>query len=138
MMNALGIDHGDKRMGIAGGDALGMMAHPLEMILAKPFENFLKRLEEILAERQVEQIVVGMPRNMDGSFGPQAVKVQEFVALLEKSVAVPVRTWDERLTSVAAKRALREAGINAKDAKAKVDASAAAVMLQGYLDSLSM
>jgi putative Holliday junction resolvase len=63
MMNALGIDHGDKRMGIAGGDALGMMAHPLEMILAKPFENFLKRLEEILAERQVEQIVVGMPRN---------------------------------------------------------------------------
>jgi putative Holliday junction resolvase len=115
-----------------------MMAHPLEMILAKPFENFLKRLEEILAERQVEQIVVGMPRNMDGSFGPQAVKVQEFVALLEKSVTVPVRTWDERLTSVAAERALREAGINAKDAKAKVDASAAAVMLQGYLDSLSM
>jgi putative Holliday junction resolvase len=132
-MNVLGIDHGDKRMGIAGGDALGMMAHPLEMILAKPFEVFLKRLEEILAERQVEQIVVGMPRNMDGSFGPQAQKVKEFVVLLEKSVAVPVRTWDERLTSVAAERALREAGINARDAKAKVDASAAAVMLQGYL-----
>lgn len=125
-------------MGIAGGDALGMMAHPLEMILAKPFEVFLKRLEEILAERQVEQIVVGMPRNMDGSFGPQAQKVKEFVVLLEKSVAVPVRTWDERLTSVAAERALREAGINARDAKAKVDASAAAVMLQGYLDSLSL
>ena len=108
------------------------------MILAKPFEVFLKRLEEILAERQVEQIVVGMPRNMDGSFGPQAQKVKEFVVLLEKSVAVPVRTWDERLTSVAAERALREAGINARDAKAKVDASAAAVMLQGYLDSLSL
>ena len=137
-MNALGIDHGDKRMGIAGSDALGMMAHPLEMILAEPFEDFLKRLEEILAERQVEQIVVGMPRNMDGSFGPQAEKVQEFTGLLEKSVTVPVRTWDERLTSVAAERALREAGINAKGAKAKVDASAAAVMLQGYLDSLSL
>ena len=137
-MNALGIDHGDKRMGIAGSDPLGMMAHPLEMILAKPFDVFLKRLEEILAERQVEQVVVGMPRNMDGSFGPQAVKVQEFVGLLKQSVTVPVRTWDERLTSVAAERALREAGINAKDAKAKVDASAAAVMLQGYLDSLSM
>ncbi|MGY8650173.1 MAG: Holliday junction resolvase RuvX [Verrucomicrobiia bacterium] len=137
-MNVLGIDHGDKRMGIAGGDALGMMAHPLEMILAKPFEVFLKRLEEILAERQVEQIVVGMPRNMDGSFGSQSQKVKEFVVLLEKSVAVPVRTWDERLTSVAAERALREAGINARDAKAKVDASAAAVMLQGYLDSLSL
>ena len=137
-MNALGIDHGDKRMGIAGSDVLGMMAHPLEMILAKPFEGFLKRLEEILAERHVEQIVVGMPRYMDGSFGPQALKVQEFAGLLKKSVTVPVRTWDERLTSVAAERALREAGINAKDAKAKVDASAAAVMLQGYLDSLSM
>ena len=137
-MNALGIDHGDKRMGIAGSDTLGMMAHPLEMILAKPFDVFLKRLEEILTEREVEQIVVGMPRNMDGSFGPQAVKVQEFVGLLKKTVTVPVRTWDERLTSVAAERALREAGINAKDAKAKVDASAAAVMLQGYLDSLSM
>ena len=137
-MNALGIDHGDKRMGVAGSDALGMMAHPLEMILANPFEDFLKRLEEILAEREVKQIVVGMPRNMDGSFGPQAVKVQEFVELLKKSVAVPVRTWDERLTSVAAERSLREAGINARNAKAKVDASAAAVMLQGYLDSLSM
>ena len=137
-MNALGIDHGDKRMGVAGSDALGMMAHPLEMILANPFENFLKRLEEILAEREVKQIVVGMPRNMDGSFGPQAVKVQEFVELLKKSVAVPVRTWDERLTSVVAERSLREAGINARNAKAKVDASAAAGMLQGYLDSLSM
>ena len=137
-MNALGIDHGVKRMGIAGSDALGMLAHPLEMVLAKTFDVFLKRLEEILTERQVEQVVVGMPRNMDGSFGPQAVKVQEFVGLLKRSVAVPVRTWDERLTSVAAERALREAGINAKDAKGKVDASAAAVMLQGYLDSLSM
>ena len=81
-MNALGIDHGDKRMGIAGSDALGMMAHPLEMILAKPFEGFLKRLEEILTERQVGQIVGGMPRNMDGGFGPQAVKVQEFAGVL--------------------------------------------------------
>ncbi len=101
-MNALGIDHGDKRMGIAGSDALGMMAHPLEMILAKPFDVFLKRLEEILEERQVEQIVVGMPRNMDGSFGPQAVKVQEFVGLLKRSVAVPVRPWDQRQTRVPA------------------------------------
>ncbi len=73
-MNALGTDHGDKRMGIAGSDALGMMAHPSEMILAKPFEVFLKRLAEILAERQAEHTVVGMPRNMDGSFGPQAKK----------------------------------------------------------------
>ena len=71
-------------MGIAGSDALGMMAHPLECIPAEPFEDFLRRLKEILAERETEQIVVGMPRNMDGSFGPQALLVQDFVAVLKK------------------------------------------------------
>ena len=136
-MKVLGIDHGDKRIGIAASDDLGMLAHPLEFILAEPYEGFLKRLKEILTERQVEQMVVGMPRNMDGSYGPQALKVQNFVAALKKSVVVPVQTWDERLTSVAAERQLREAGVNAKKAKAKVDASAAAVMLQSYLDSFS-
>ena len=136
-MKALGIDHGDKRMGIAASDKLGMLAHPLEFILAEPYEGFLKRLKEILAEREVEQIIVGMPRNMDGSYGSQALKVQDFVAALKNSVVVPVRTWDERLTSVAAERQLREAGVNAKAAKSKVDASAAAVMLQAYLESLA-
>ena len=133
----LAIDHGTKRMGIAGSDALGMMAHPLECIPAKPFEDFLRRLKEILAEREMEQIVVGMPRNMDGSFGPQALLVQDFVAVLKKSVTVPVVTWDERLTSAAAEERLREAGVNARDAKKKVDASAAAIFLQDYLDSFA-
>ena len=133
----LAIDHGTKRMGIAGSDALGMMAHPLECIPAEPFEDFLKRLKVILAERETEQIVVGMPRNMDGSFGPQALLVQDFVAALKKSVTVPVVTWDERLTSAAAEERLREAGVNARDAKKKVDASAAAIFLQDYLDSFS-
>ena len=124
-------------MGIAGSDALGMMAHPLECIPAKPFEDFLRRLKEILAERETEQIVVGMPRNMDGSFGPQALLVQDFVAVLKKSVTVPVVTWDERLTSAAAEERLREAGVNARAAKKKVDASAAAIFLQDYLDSFA-
>ena len=124
-------------MGIAGSDALGMMAHPLECIPAKPFEDFLRRLKEILAERETEQIVVGMPRNMDGSFGPQALLVQDFVAVLKKSVTVPVVTWDERLTSAAAEERLREAGVNARAAKKKVDASAAAVLLQDYMDSFA-
>ena len=136
-MKALGIDHGDKRIGIAVSDDLGMLAHPLEYILVEPYEVFLKRLEKIVAERQIEQIVVGMPRNMDGSYGPQALKVQDFMATLKKSVVVPIQSWDERLTSVSAMKNLREAGVNAKKAKAKVDASAAAVMLQAYLDSLA-
>ena len=136
-MKALGIDHGDKRIGIAVSDDLGMLAHPLEFILTEPYEAFLERLKTIMVERQIEQIVVGMPRNMDGSYGPQALKVQNFLATLKKSVAVPVQSWDERLTSISAVKNLREAGVNAKKAKEKVDASAAAVMLQAYLDSLS-
>ena len=136
-MKILAIDHGDKRMGIAASDPLGMMAHPLEFIPSEPFDGFLVRLKEILAERETEHIIVGMPRNMDGSIGPQALKVEDFVAVLKKSVTVPVRTWDERLTTVMAEDKLREAGVSMRDAKKKVDASAAAVMLQDYMDSFS-
>ena len=136
-MKLLAIDHGDKRMGIAASDPLGMMAHPLEFIPSEPFDEFLIRLKEILAERETEQIIVGMPRNMDGSIGPQALKAEDFVAVLKKSVTVSVRTWDERLTTVMAEDKLREAGVSVRDAKKKVDASAAAVMLQDYMDSFS-
>jgi len=136
-MKLLAIDHGDKRMGIAASDPLGMMAHPLEFIPSEPFDEFLIRLKEVLAERETEQIIVGMPRNMDGSIGPQALKVEDFVAVLKKSVTVSVRTWDERLTTVMAEDKLREAGVSVRDAKKKVDASAAAVMLQDYMDSFS-
>jgi len=136
-MKLLAIDHGDKRMGIAASDPLGMMAHPLEFIPSEPFDKFLIRLKEILAERETEQIIVGMPRNMDGTIGPQALKVEDFVAVLKKSVTVSVHTWDERLTTVMAEDKLREAGVSVRDAKKKVDASAAAVMLQDYMDSFS-
>ena len=136
-MKLLAIDHGNKRMGIAASDPLGMMAHPLEFIPSEPFDEFLIRLKEILAERETEQIIVGMPRNMDGSIGPQALKAEDFVAVLKKSVTVSVRTWDERLTTVMAEDKLREAGVSVRDAKKKVDASAAAVMLQDYMDSFS-
>ena len=136
-MKLLAIDHGNKRMGIAASDPLGMMAHPLEFIPSIPFDEFLIRLKEILVERQTEQIIVGMPRNMDGTIGPQALKVEDFVAVLKKSVTVSVRTWDERLTTVMAEDKLREAGVSVRDAKKKVDASAAAVMLQDYMDSFS-
>ena len=136
-MKLLAIDHGNKRMGIAASDPLGMMAHPLEFIPSEPFDEFLIRLKEILAERETEQIIVGMPRNMDGTIGPQALKVEDFVAVLKKSVTVSVHTWDERLTTVMAEDKLREAGVSVRDAKKKVDASAAAVMLQDYMDSFS-
>ena len=75
-MRILAIDHGTKRMGVAVSDELGMIAQPLEFIPAEPFAKFLDRLKEILREKQVELILVGMPRNMDGSYGPAALKVQ--------------------------------------------------------------
>ena len=136
-MRILAIDHGTKRMGVAISDQLGMIAQPLEFIPAEPFAEFLNRLKEILHDKQVESIVVGMPRNMDGSYGPAALKVQEFVAVLKDAVAIPIKTLDERLTSVQAHRFLTEAEVRGRQRKDKVDKSAAAILLQSYLDSLN-
>ena len=136
-MRILAIDHGSKRMGIAVSDELGMVAHPLEMIPAEPFSQFLVRLKQLLEEKQVERILVGMPRNMDGSYGPAAEKVREFVALLKEAVAPPIQTWDERLTSVQANRFLIQADVRRADRREKVDKTAAALLLQSYLDSRS-
>jgi putative Holliday junction resolvase len=134
-MRALGIDHGTKRIGIAISDELGVIAQPLEYIPAEPFADFLKRLKDIIREKQVEQLVLGMPRNMDGSYGPAALKVQEFAAVLRDSVAIPIELWDERLTSAQANRYLLQANVRRDKRKEKVDKTAAAILLQSYLDS---
>jgi len=136
-MRILAIDHGTKRMGIAMSDELGVIAQPLEFILAEPFAEFLSRLREIIRDQQVELILVGMPRNMDGSYGPAALKVQEFIAVLKTSVTIPIKPVDERLTSVQAHRLLSEAEVRGRQRKEKVDKSAAAVLLQSYLDRLA-
>jgi len=136
-MRILAIDHGTKRMGIAVSDELKMIAQPLEFIPAEPFAAFLARLKELLREKEVELILVGLPRNMDGSHGPAAQKVQEFVATLTTSVAVPIKTWDERLTSVQANRLLIQSNVRREQRKEKVDKMAAAILLQSYLDGLS-
>lgn len=136
-MRILAIDHGTKRMGIAISDELRIIAQPLEFIPAEPFSKFLERLKEILRDKQVEQILVGMPRNMDGSYGPAALKVQEFVAVLKNAVTTPIKTWDERLTSAQANRFLLEANVRRDQRKEKVDKTAAAILLQSYLDSSS-
>lgn len=137
-MRILGLDHGTKRIGVALSDELKMIAQPLEFIPAEPFPDFLERLKQILREREVELILVGLPRNMDGSYGPAALKVQEFVAVLRDTVGVPVRTWDERLTSAQANRFLVAANVRRQDRKEKVDKTAAAILLQSYLDSLAL
>ena len=114
-----------------------MIARPLEFIPAEPWEEFIARLGALLAELQPEQIIVGMPRNMDGSMGPAAEKVRAFMAKLRETVTVPIRTWDERLTTVQAQWMLRDAGHKAKDQKGKMDQTAAAIILQSFLDSQS-
>jgi putative Holliday junction resolvase len=124
-------------MGIAISDELQMIAQPVEFIPAQPFADFLARLKELLREKEVELIVIGMPRNMDGSYGPAALKVQDFVAALKNAVTVPIRTWDERLTSVQANRFLLEGNVRRQERKEKVDKMAAAILLQSYLDGQS-
>lgn len=135
-MRILAIDHGTRRMGIAVSDELKLIAQPLEYIPAEPFAEFLARLKELLREKEAELILVGMPRNMNGSYGPAALKVQDFVAALKNAVTVPIRTWDERLTSAQANRYLLEGNVRRQDRKQKVDKMAAAILLQSYLDSL--
>jgi putative Holliday junction resolvase len=133
-MRVLAIDHGEKRVGLAVSDETGTIAQPLEFILAQPVSKLLAQLEKIVRERNVLAIVVGLPRNMDGSYGPAAEKVREFVAALQQAVTVPVKTWDERLTSVQANRFLIEAGVRRQKRKERVDQTAAAILLQSYLD----
>ncbi|MBI2929132.1 MAG: Holliday junction resolvase RuvX [Verrucomicrobia bacterium] len=136
-MRLLALDHGSKRIGVAISDELKMIATPLEFIPAEPFDQFLERLRQVIREKEVELILVGMPRNMDGSYGPAALKVQEFVAVLKGAVAIPIKTWDERLTSAQAQRLLIQGGVRRDKRKEKVDKMAAAILLQSYLDATS-
>ena len=136
-MRILALDPGTKRIGVAVSDELKLIAQPIEFIPAEPFAGFLGRLGRLLQEKEVELILVGMPRNMDGSYGPAALKVEAFVAALQKSVTIPIKTWDERLTSVQANRFLIEGNVRRSQRKEKVDKMAAAILLQSYLDSLA-
>ncbi len=134
-MRTLALDHGTVRIGVAVSDELGMIAHPLEFIPAEPFAVFLERLKRLVSEREIGRILVGMPRNMDGSYGPAAEKVREFVSQLQADLSLPIQTWDERLTTVQAQRMLREASVKGAKQRQKMDQMAAAILLQSYLDA---
>jgi putative Holliday junction resolvase len=137
-MRILALDHGTKRIGVALSDELKMIGQPLEFIEAEPFAGFLVRLKELIRTKEVELILVGMPRNMDGSYGEAAAKVREFVAVLKETITVPLRLWDERLTSTQANRLLIAGNVRRGDRKEKVDKMAAAILLQSYLDGLTL
>ena len=133
-MRILALDHGTRRIGVAVSDETKTIAQPLEYIPAEPFADFLDRLKQLLTEKQVELILIGMPRNMDGSYGPATQKVKAFIDAIKPEVAVPIKTWDERLTSTMANRALLQGNVRRDKRKENVDKMAAAILLQSYLD----
>lgn len=137
MSRALGIDHGDARFGLAISDELGMLAHPLETITVKD-TDVLARIVQVVSEKDVTTIVIGLPKNMDGTAGPATEKVRAFAEQLRGRVTCSVRLWDERLTTVAAQKSLQAAGRNAKQSRSVIDQAAAQLILQGWLDSQNM
>ena len=136
-MRILALDHGTKRIGVAVSDETKTIAQPLEYIPAEPFADFLARLKKLLVEKEIDLVLIGLPRNMDGSYGPAAQKVETFVAVLKTAITVPIKTWDERLTSAQANRILIQAKVRRDKRKEKVDKMAAAILLQSYLDGTS-
>src|SRR5277367_1693138 len=136
-MRILGIDHGTKRVGLALSDETGTIAHPLQYLPAEPAAQLLDGLKNCVAERKVEEIVVGIPRNMNGTYGPAAEKARAFVTALKQFLTVPIHTWDERLTTVQANRFLIDSGMRREKRKERVDQTAAAILLQSYLDRAS-
>lgn len=133
-MKILGIDLGEARVGLAISDDLGMLAHPVETIAVKQ-TPVIPRIAEVVASRQVTRIILGLPRNMDGTYGAAAEKVRAFAEKLRAAVPCEVKLWDERLSTVAAQRALHESGRNVKQSRQVIDQVAAQMILQGWLDS---
>jgi putative Holliday junction resolvase len=133
-MRVLGLDIGERRIGVALSDSLRIIAGALTVVERVTDDAALKQIIDLARENEVERIVVGMPRSLDGSLGKQAQAVQYFVDLLKRRTDIPVVTWDERLSTVAAERTLLEVGMKRDKRKKRRDSLAAAIILQGYLD----
>lgn len=136
-MRVLGIDYGDSRIGIAKSDPFGWTAQAVETIKwSGSLEKPLERIRQLIKEYTIERVVIGFPRNMNGTVGPRGEKTQEFIDLLVKKIPdVEIIKWDERLTTVAASRTMHELGVKTSKRKEIVDQIAAVYILQGYLDS---
>ena len=136
-MRIMGLDFGSKTVGVAVSDPLLLTAQGVEIIRRKE-ENKLRqtlaRIEELIVEYEVEKIVLGLPKNMNASEGMRVELTEEFKEKLERRTGLPVVFWDERLTTVAADKAMMEAGIRRENRKDYVDMIAASLILQGYLD----
>jgi putative holliday junction resolvase len=136
-MRILSLDHGTRRIGVAVSDETKTIATPLEYIPVEAMDKVIARLQQLIREKDVELILIGMPRNMDGTYGPATEKVKDFIAAIQPHITTPVKTWDERLTSAQANRVLLQANVRRDKRKQNVDKMAAAILLQSYLDSRS-
>lgn len=136
-MRILGLDVGDKTIGVAVSDEMGWTAQPLIVIRRQSKIKDSRAVAELVDEYSAETVVVGLPRNMDGSLGPQAIKTEAFGQALAQEIEIEIVYWDERLSTKAAERALIEADMSRAKRKKVVDKIAASIILQGYLDRLS-
>lgn len=135
-MRIMALDVGSRTIGIACSDALLMTAQGIETIRRTSLENDFNRLRELISEYEVHELVVGMPKNMNGTKGDRAEKTEEFVEKMKAVIDLPVTFWDERLSTVMAERQLIAADVSRKKRKGVIDKMAAVVLLQGYLDRL--
>jgi len=135
-MRVLGLDVGDKFIGVAISDPLGITAQGLGTIYRKSIRQDIGEVERLVKEYGVEKVVVGLPKNMSGSLGPQGKKVLEFAGKLKEILDVPVIEWDERLSTLSAERILLEGDMSRKKRKKVIDKVAAVFILQNYLDYL--
>ncbi len=135
-MRILGIDPGEKRMGVAISDPLGITAQGLETIQRISKEEDIKKITELIERYKVEKIIMGLPIHMDGTQGKQAKQAKKFANLIKKQVQIPIEFWDERLSTVQAQKSFLQANVHWKKAKHSVDRISAQIILQGYLDSL--
>ena len=136
-MRVLAIDYGDARTGIAVSDALGMIVGQTTVIYSRNPQKTAQEIARLVREFGAEQLVMGFPRNMDGSEGPRAALYRDFAALVEKECQMPVVLWDERRTTVEAHNILSDCNYHGKKRKNTVDAVAASLILEGYLSFLS-
>jgi len=135
-MRLMALDIGDRRIGVALSDPGQVLARGLQVLHCRSRERDMAVIASLAKEHEVEKIVVGYPRRLDGTVGEQARKVEAYAAELQEVVKIPVILWDERLSTIRAQRAMIEAGRKRRERKERLDAVAAAVILQDYLDSL--
>jgi len=130
----MGLDVGEKRMGVAISDPMGWTAQGVDMVRCDQ-PDWLKRLQELIEQYEVDKLVVGLPRNMDGSIGEKGQICQELSRQLEERFSIPVELWDERLSTIAVERTLIDADMSRRKRRKVIDQMAASWILQGYLDA---